>query len=354
MNLFEQMEKEGHEQFMFFQEKHSGLKAILAIHNTVLGPGLGGCRMWNYEKEEDAIYDALRLSKGMTYKSGISGEDFGGAKTVVWADPENDKSEELFRALGKFINSLNGRYSTGTDVGTNYDDFVIMSKETPYVGALPKEYGGSGDSSIATAYGVYNGIKACSKEKYGTRDLKDKIVAVQGLGKVGSKVAKHLIDEECKVIATDINDTHLQVGRELGAEIVDAEEIYDIDCDIFSPNALGAVVNEDTIDRFKCDIIAGAANNVLASLDYAEKLEERGILYAPDYVINAGGLIQVADELDNDNYSEERVMKKCEGIYLKILNIFSIAREKNISTAEAADHLVEERIKAIKYINTIR
>ncbi len=354
MQLFKKMEEMGHEQVMFLQEKKTGLKAILAIHNTVLGPGLGGCRMWPYTKEDDAIIDALRLSRGMTYKSGISGEDFGGAKTVLWGDPDKDKSEGLFRALGKFINSLNGRYSTGTDVGTTYDDFVILRKETPYVGALPEEFGGSGDSSIATACGVYHGIRACCKEKYSSDSLEGKKIAVQGLGKVGFKLAKRLIDDGCQVYGTDINDEYIARAKEIGVSIVKAEEIYDVDCDIFSPNALGAVINEDTINRLKCDIIAGAANNVLKNLDFGQKLVDENILYAPDYVINAGGLIQVADELSFCDYSEERVMKKCEGIYSKLLEIFKISKEKNIPTVEAANCLVEDRIEMMEAIHAVR
>lgn len=354
MELFKEMEKHGHEQVMFLQDKKVGLKAVIAIHNTVLGPSLGGCRMWDYDEEEEMIIDALRLSKGMTYKSGISGVDFGGGKTVLWGDPKEDKSEGLFRALGKFINTLNGRYSTGTDVGTTYDDFVILRKETPYVGALPKEYGGSGDSSIATAYGVFHGIKASCKHKYGSDDLDGLTVAVQGLGKVGSKLTKHLIDSGCEVIATDINEQYIADGKKLGAKIVEPNEIYDVDCDIFSPNALGAVINEDTIDRLKCDIIAGAANNVLQTHEYADLLQEKGILYAPDYVINAGGLIQVADELEVGGYNEERTMKKCEGIYDKLIQIFKKAEQKGITTVDAADHMVEERIEMIKAIHNIR
>ncbi len=354
MQLFKKMEEMGHEQVMFLQERKTGLQAILAIHNTVLGPGLGGCRMWSYDKEEDAIIDALRLSKGMTYKSGVSGEDFGGAKTVVWGDPDKDKCEGLFRVLGKFINGLNGRYSTGTDVGTNYDDFVILRQETPYVGALPKEYGGSGDSSIATSCGVYHGIRACCQEKYGSDSLQHKKVAVQGLGKVGFKLTQRLIKDGCEVYATDIREKNVVRAEKIGANIVKPDKIYDIECDIFSPNALGAVINEDTIDRFKCDIIAGAANNVLKTLAYGEKLIARDILYAPDYVINAGGLIQVADELSFCEYSEERVMKKCESIYHKLLEIFKISKEKGISTNEAANHLVEKRIEIREAIHKVR
>ena len=354
MKIFEEMAEKGHEQVMFFQDNKTNLKSIVAIHNTVLGPALGGCRMWDYETEEDAIMDVLRLSRGMTYKSGVSGEDYGGGKTVIWGDPETDKSEGLFRALGKYIDSLNGRYSTGTDVGTTYNDFVIMRKETKHVGALPEEYGGSGDSSIPTAYGTYLGIKAACKEKYGSDSLEDKTVAVQGLGKVGGKLIKHLKDEDCEVIGTDINEDYIKEARELGVEIVEPEEIYDVDCDIFSPNALGAVINEDTIDRLKCDIIAGAANNVLADKSFGDKLHEKGVLYAPDYVINAGGLIQVADEMDPSGYSEERTMKKTEGIYDKLLEVFKISREEGVPTYQAADKLVENRIETMASINTIK
>ncbi len=354
MELFKEMKKNGHEQVMFFQEKKSGLKAVLAIHDTTLGPGLGGCRMWPYSSEEKMVEDALRLSKGMTYKSGIAGVDFGGAKTVIWGDSEKDKTEGLLRALGHYINGLDGRYTTGTDVGTDFYDFVIMRKETPYVCALPKEYGGSGDTSVATAYGVFNGIKACSKYKYGDDKLEGKIVVIQGLGKVGQKLAKHLLEAGCKVYGCDIKKDYQQKASSIGVEIVETDSIFNIECDIFSPNALGGVINDDTIMKLKCDIIAGAANNVLAEPRHGKLLQERGILYAPDYVINAGGLIQAADELTNRTFNEKRVMKKCEGIYHKLLEVFKISNELNIPTFEAANHLVEKRLEDIASIHSIK
>jgi leucine dehydrogenase len=354
MELFEEMKKHGHEQVMFFQEKKSGLKAVLAIHDTTLGPGLGGCRMWPYSSEEEMVEDALRLSKGMTYKSGIADVDFGGAKTVVWGNPEHDKTEGLLRALGHYINGLDGRYTTGTDVGTDYYDFVVMRKETPYVCALPKEYGGSGDSSVATAYGVFNGIKACVKYKYDQDNLEGRTVVIQGLGKVGQKLAKHLLQAGCKVYGCDIKEEYQRKAREIGVEIVDPEGVFNIECDIFSPNALGGVINDETIDLLKCDIIAGAANNVLAEPRHGQLLHERGILYAPDYLINSGGLIQAADELTNKTYNEKRVMKKCEGIYQKLLEVFKISSELNIPTFEAANHLVEKRLEAIASIHSIK
>ncbi|MFN2363824.1 MAG: Leu/Phe/Val dehydrogenase [Halarsenatibacteraceae bacterium] len=353
MKIFEQMEKNGHEQVMFFQEEKTDLKAILAIHNTVLGPGLGGCRMWDYDSEDDALNDVLRLSKGMTYKAGISGEDFGGGKTVIWADPETHRTEGLFRVLGRYINSLGGRYSTGTDVGTMPEDFVLMRKETPYVGALPKEYGGGGDSSIPTAYGTLMGIKASCKYRYGSEDLDGKKIAIQGLGKVGYKLAELLKEEGAELVGTDVVEENIERAKELGMEIVEPDDIFDVDCDIFSPNALGAVINDDTINRFKCDIICGAANNVLAEKRHSKELEERDILYAPDYVVNAGGLILICDEMEPNGYSEKRTMKKTEGIYNTLLKVFKIADQEEITTDKAADHLVEERIETVATIGNI-
>ncbi|MGM0419669.1 MAG: Leu/Phe/Val dehydrogenase [Bacillota bacterium] len=354
MGIFDQMKEHGHEQVMFIQENKTGLKSIIAIHDTTLGPGLGGCRMWDYDSEEDALYDVLRLSKGMTYKAGISGEDFGGGKTVIWGDPEEMRSEGLFRALGRFIDSLGGRYMTGTDVGTTPEDFVVMRKETKYVGALPEEYGGGGDSSIPTAYGAYLGIKASCKYRYGSEDLSDRVIAVQGLGKVGSKLAKSLVEDGAKVIGTDVVEENIEEAKEMGVEIVEPDAIFDVDCDIFSPNALGAVINDETIDRFKCDIICGAANNVLAEKKHGKELQERDILYAPDYLVNAGGLILVCDEMEPTGYSERRTMKKTEGIYDKLLDVYDMAEAEGITTVEAADRLVEERLETIKTINHIR
>ncbi|MEC9488024.1 MAG: Glu/Leu/Phe/Val dehydrogenase [Halanaerobium sp.] len=356
MEIFKKMKEEGHEQVIFCQEKRSGLKAIIAIHNTVLGPALGGCRMWDYKTEDDALNDALRLSKGMTYKSGAAGTDFGGGKTVIIGDPKKDKSEALLRALGRYIDGLDGRYSTGTDVGTTYDDFVVMKKETEHVGALPKEYGGSGNSAITTAYGVWKGIKACCKHRYGDPSLAGKTVAIQGVGKVGSLLVDYLVDEGAeKIYITDINQDYInRVTEKHDVEVVGTDEIYDVECDIFSPNALGAVINDDTIGRFKCDIIAGAANNVLARPEHGDMLEEKGILYAPDYVINAGGLIQVADEFEPGGYREERTLRKTDEIYNRLLEIFELGEKENIPTYKAADLMVERRLEDISIIKRVQ
>ncbi len=354
MKIFEMMEKEGHEQVMLLQEKSSGFKGIIAIHNTTLGPGLGGCRMWNYETEDDALMDAFRLSKGMTYKSGAAGVDFGGSKTVIWGDPTKDKSEALFRALGRFVESLDGRHTTGTDVGTTADDFVVVSKETSHVCALPEAYGGSGDSSIITAYGAWKGIKACAKVVFGTDSLKGLKIAVQGVGKVGSKLVGHLIEEGAKVVITDVNENYVKLVKEkYDVEVVQPDEILFVECDILSPNALGAIINDDTIDKIRCKAIGGAANNQLKEPRHGDLLHEKGIFYAPDYVINGGGLIQVADEVGTGGYSKERAFAKTDEIYGLILKIAEISKARNIPTYKAADIMVDERIESVARVKRI-
>ncbi|WP_350344688.1 amino acid dehydrogenase [Proteinivorax tanatarense] len=351
MKIFEMMEKEGHEQLVFNQEKISGLKALVAIHDTTLGPALGGCRMWNYDTEEEAITDVLRLSKGMTYKSGATGTDYGGGKSLIWGDPQKDKSEALFRAFGRYIDVFKGRFMTGTDVGTTFHDFIIARKETQYVGALPEEYGGGGNSSIITAFGTWRGIKAACKESFGTDDLSGRTVAVQGLGKVGYFLVKHLIEEGAKVIGTDIVDAHIDKVKSdfPQVEIVKPDEIYSVECDVFSPNALGAIVNDENIDKFKCKVIAGAANNQLAESRHGKVLADKGILFAPDFVVNAGGLIQVADELEG--YNKGRAYNKASTIYDMLIQIFDIAREENIIPNEAAVKLVDQRLETIGRIS---
>lgn len=346
MKIFDEMAKNGHEQLIFNYDRTTGLKAIIAIHDTTLGPALGGCRMWNYSAEEEAVIDALRLSRGMTYKCGISGVDFGGGKTVIIGDPQKGKSEELFRALGRFVETLGGRYYTGTDVGTNYDDFVYVSRETSSVVGLPEEYGGSGNSSIITAFGVWKGIKACARTVFGSDSLSDLTIAIQGLGKVGGHLVELLHQEGAELVVTDINEEYVRdIKEKYPVHVVAPDEIFGVSCDIFSPNALGAVLNDETIPRLKCKIVAGAANNQLKESRHGDMLFERGVLYAPDYVINAGGLIQVADEFDG--YSKDRAFKKAAGIYDTLLRIFAIARRRNIPPFRAVDEIVERRISRI-------
>lgn len=346
MKIFDEMAKNGHEQLIFNYDRTTGLKAIIAIHDTTLGPALGGCRMWNYSSEEEAVIDALRLSRGMTYKCGISGVDFGGGKTVIIGDPQRGKSEELFRALGRFVETLGGRYYTGTDVGTTYDDFVHVSRETSSVVGLPEEYGGSGNSSIITAFGVWKGIKACARTVFGSDSLSGLTIAIQGLGKVGGHLVELLHQEGAELVVTDINEEYVRdIKERYPVHVVAPEEIFGVSCDIFSPNALGAVLNDETIPRLKCKIVAGAANNQLKEPRHGDMLFEKGVLYAPDYVINAGGLIQVADEFDG--YSKDRAFKKAAGIYDTLIKIFAIARHRNIPPFRAVDEIVERRISRI-------
>jgi len=346
MEVFKGMESHGYEQVVFCYDRASGLKAIIAIHDTTLGPALGGLRMWPYESEDDAIFDVLRLARGMTYKAAAAGLNLGGGKAVIIGDPKKDKSEALFRAFGRFVQSLGGRYITAEDVGTSVEDMDIIHMETDYVTGVSTAYGSSGDPSPATAFGVWRGMKACAKEVFGTESLSGKTVAIQGLGHVGHHLARHVHDEGARLVVTDINDDAVQrSAKEFGAEAVDPEAIYDVECDIFSPCALGAVLNPETVPRLKCRIVAGAANNQLLSESDGDAVEERGILYAPDYVLNAGGLINVADELQG--YNRERAFKKAAGIYENIQKVISVSKRDKIPTYRAADRLAEERIALI-------
>lgn len=350
MELFEYVEKYDYEQVVFCHEKASGLKAIIAIHDTTLGPALGGCRMWKYDSEEQALVDALRLARGMTYKSAAAGLNLGGGKAVIIGDPKKDKTEALFRAFGRYVQSLGGRYITAEDVGIGVADMDIVRMETSYVtGASGK--GSSGDPSPVTAYGAWHGIRACAQEVWGTDSVEGRTVAVQGVGSVGYHVAKHLHEAGAKLIVTDIDPERVKRAvDDFGAKAVGPEEIYDVECDIFAPCALGAVLNDNTIPRLKCRIVAGAANNQLREERHAAALEERGILYAPDFVINAGGVINVADELEG--YNRERALRKAAGIYDNIRRVFAIAKRDGITTAQAADRMAEERISLIKEIKS--
>jgi len=335
MRIFEYLQKYDYEQVVLCQDETSGLKAIIAIHDTTLGPALGGTRFWTYATEEEAIVDALRLSRGMTYKNAAAGLNLGGGKTVIMGDPKQDKSEEMFRAFGRFVHSLNGRYITAEDVGTSVEDMTYIGMETPFVCGTIGE-GGSGDPSPVTAFGVWHGIKASAYAKWGDASLKDKVIAVQGLGHVGSNLCRHLAEEGAKLIVTDINEKNLQQTVDLyGAEVVKTDEIFSVDCDIFAPCALGAVINDNTLDLFKCEIIAGAANNVLKNPEHGDTLEKKGILYAPDFVINAGGVINVAEELNG--YNKEVAYMKAAKIYDNVLKVFNIAKRDGIPTYVAAE-----------------
>lgn len=352
MNKFEYMEKHGHEQLCFFQDKATGLKAITAIHNTSLGPALGGTRIWNYDNEDQAIEDALRLSRGMTYKSAASGLNLGGGKTVIWGDVnklrENSvKNEAFWRTFGRFIESLGGRYITAEDVGTTTQDMKFINMETDYVSGLPNK---SGDPSPYTALGVLKAMQACCEHVYGSASLSGKTVAVQGVGSVGYEFCKLLHKEGAKLIVA--NRSHKkadQAVKEFGAVKVDTDKIYSIACDIFAPCALGAVINDETIPQLKCKIVCGAANNVLKDpAAHGKALFDKGIAYAPDYVANAGGLINVSLELSPNGYNESEALRLIELIHDRVLEILRISMETKQPTHLIADQMAEERISAIQ------
>lgn len=342
------MKNDNYEQVIFCNEESSGLKAIIVIHDTTLGPALGGVRMWNYENEEAALNDALRLAKGMTYKNAAAGLNLGGGKAVIIGDPKKDKSEALFRAFGRFVESLNGRYITAEDVGTNVVDMDYIHTETDYVTGTSS--GGAGNPSPITALGIYKGMKAAAKEAFGTDSLNGKTIAVQGVGQVAYNLCKYLHEENAKLVVTDINEEAVnRAVNDFNAEAVQPDEIYDVDCDIFSPCALGGTINDDTIPRIKAKVIAGSANNQLLENRHGDMLFEKGIVYAPDYVINSGGVINVSEELRG--YDQNRVLQKIESIYTILETVFKISKEENIPTYLAADRMAEERIKAIRASN---
>lgn len=346
MEIFKYMQKYDFEQVVFCQDEASGLKAVIAIHDTTLGPALGGARMWTYASEEEAIEDALRLARGMTYKNAAAGLNLGGGKTVIIGDPFKDKNDEMFRALGRFIQGLNGRYITAEDVGTTVADMDLIHEETDYVTGISPAFGSSGNPSPITAYGVYLGMKAASKEAFGTDSLNGKTIAVQGLGNVAYTLCEYLHNEGAKLVVTDINQVAIErVVNNFGATAVAPNDIYEQDVDIFSPCALGAIINDETIPKLKAKVIAGSANNQLAESKHGKALHEMGIVYAPDYVINAGGVINVADELYG--YNRERAMKRVETIYSSLEKIFAISKEQDIPTYLAANRLAEERIARV-------
>ncbi len=351
MNIFKKIER--HEQVIFCSDKKSNLSAIIAIHNTTLGPALGGARMWTYNTDEDALNDALRLSRGMTYKAAIAGLNLGGGKAVIIGDPNKDKTETLFRTYGRFVEGLAGRYITAEDVGTSVHDMEWVRMETKYVTGIDRALGGGGDPSPVTALGVYHGMKACMKKLTGNDSLNGKRVVVQGAGHVASALCDHLAKENAKIIVTDIYEEKAQeVIRRTKAKYVPPDKIYDSEADIFCPCALGAVINDKTIPRLNVKVIAGGANNQLADENkHGHMLAERGIMYAPDYAINAGGLISVANELEG--YSQERAMKQAEGIYDNLLKIFEISEQEKIPTFEASNRLAEERITSIGRIRNL-
>ena len=347
MSIFETIEKHGeHEEVVVCYNKEAGLKAFIAIHNTALGPALGGTRMWTYKSDEDALVDALRLSKGMTYKAAASGLNLGGGKAVIIGDPRTQKSESLFRAFGQYVNSLNGRYITAEDVGTSVGDMEHIYAETPWVTGIPKEIGGSGDPSPFTAHGVLQGIKASVKTQLGADSLKGLRIAIQGLGNVGSHLAEYLKTEGASLIVADVDSVKTKLAEQkLGARVVGIEDILAVECDVLAPCALGAVFNDASIPKLHTKVIAGGANNQLAEQRHGGMLKEMGVLYAPDFVINAGGLMNVFVELEG--YSKERAMSHTFRIYDTLMQVFKIAKEKELPTHKAAEEIAEKRIQQI-------
>jgi leucine dehydrogenase len=351
--VISQMSLHNHEQVVFCNDNATGLRAIIAIHNTVLGPALGGTRMWNYGSEMEALNDVLRLSRGMTYKSSVAGLNLGGGKAVIIGDARKIKSEALLRRFGKFVNNLGGKYITAEDVAMTSRDMEMIKMETNFVSGLPENMGGSGDPSPVTAYGVYVSMKASAREVWGHDSLNRKKVLVQGTGHVGEVLVRHLTQEGAIVYINDINEDRLAaVAARYKAEVVPAAAMFDLDIDIYAPCALGATVNDDTLSRLKCKIICGAANNQLANEEHhGEAVGRQGILYAPDYVVNAGGIINVYYELEG--YNRERAMLHAEKIYDTTFNIFQLAKKEGIPTYMAANRLAEQRIESIARINAL-
>ncbi|HEX8099576.1 MAG TPA: Glu/Leu/Phe/Val dehydrogenase [Actinomycetota bacterium] len=342
MPVFHELDGQ-YEQVVFFHDPPTGLRAIVAIHSTTLGPALGGTRFYPFSSEDEALHDVLRLSRGMTYKAAAAGLDLGGGKAVILGDPKRIKNEELLRAYGRFIDTLGGRYITAEDIGTDRDDMDLIRRETRYVTGVAPELGGSGDPSPVTAYGVFLGLKACVEEAFQEHTLEGRRVAVQGVGKVGYHLVKHLVEAGASVVVSDVDvDAVARVVRDFGVETAEPEKIHAQECDIFAPCAMGAVIRDDTIPDLKCRVVAGSANNQLERPEHGEALASAGILYAPDYVINAGGLINVADELQG--YNEARAKARVQSIYRTLREIFHMARDRHISTAAAADRFAEERI----------
>ncbi len=342
MPVFDQLNGQ-YEEVVFFHDPPTGLRAIVCIHSTTLGPALGGTRFYSFGSEEEALRDVLRLSRGMTYKAAAAGLDLGGGKAVIIGDPKRIKTEELLRAYGRFIDTLGGRYITAEDIGTDRDDMDIIRRETRYVTGVAPELGGSGDPSPVTAYGVFLGMKACVQEAWREDSLQGRRVAVQGVGKVGYHLVKHLVEAGASVVVSDVDvDAVGRAVRDFGVDTAEPEKIHAQECDIFAPCAMGAILRDDTISDLKCRVVAGAANNQLERQEHGEALAAAGILYAPDYVINAGGLINVADELQG--YNESRARARVQTIYRTLREIFRMARDRQISTAAAADRFAEERI----------
>jgi leucine dehydrogenase len=352
MLTFEEMAKLGHEQVILCRNESAGLKAIIAIHDTTLGPALGGCRLYDYASEADAMNDVLRLSRGMTYKAAVSGLDLGGGKSVIIGDP-SIKSEALFRAFGRHIQSLSGRYITAEDMNTNVEDMNYIQRETEYVTGAGAHVGGSGDPSPITAWGVFHGIRACLEVVYGSSDVEGRTVAIQGIGNVGYHLSRYLHERGAKLIFSDINQRNIRRAMDdFGGEVLDGDDFYSANCDVLAPCAIGGIINARTIPLVRAPIIAGGANNVLQhEKPDSERLGERNITYAPDYVINAGGLMSVYAELRH--WPADKAMSDAEGVFNNVKKVLHKAQADSVSTIEASNRIAEARIEAVAQIKRL-
>lgn len=350
-SIFDYMEHYDYENVLLCQDRNLDFKAIIAVHDTTLGPATGGCRMWKYENEMDAIEDALRLAKGMTYKYAAAGVNLGGGKAVIIGDPGRKDRESVFRLLGKFINRLGGKYITGEDVGTTLKDMEYIRMETEHVVTLPSYLGGAGDIAPMTAFGVVRAMQACCKRVYGDDNLEGKMVAVQGLGAVGHNAVEQLHALGAKLVVSDIDSGKVNaMVAKYGVETTDPDAIYDAACDIFCPCALGGILNDDTLNRLRCRIICGSANNQLKEERHGNLLEEKGMVYAPDYIANAGGTIYDTDRLGSGGVNNERGKEKVSRIYENMEKVFEIAERDSIPTYLAADRMAEERIHQVAQV----
>jgi len=352
------MEKYDYEQLVFFQDRNTGLKAITCVHNTVLGPGLGGTRFWNYASEDEAVEDCLRLARGMTYKNAVAGLSLGGGKSVIIGDVQQIRRdtvrrEVFWRTFGRFVNGLSGRYITAEDMNTTTQDMKYVHMETPHVAGLP---GRSGNPSPYTARGVYKSMLACCEHVFGTASTKGKTVAIQGMGAVAFTLAAHLHEEGANIVFSEMDDEKAAKAiSDFGAKRVALDDIYSVDCDIYSPNAMGATVNDITIPQLQCKIICGGANNVLKDAPvHGKALKDRGIVYAPDYVANAGGVINVSHEFAERGYNEEAALSDIDRLFLRIREILRTADEKGRMSHEIADEMAEARIDAVRKVKGIR
>lgn len=348
--IFTLLERYGHQNILVCSDESVGLKAIITIHNTTLGPAIGGTRMLSYRTEEEAIEESLRLSRGMTYKAAITGVNLGGGNAVIIGDNQTQKSEALLRRFGQFVNQLNGSFIASLDIGTTPKDMEHLAMETSYVAGLPKSVGGSGDSSPFTAKSVYYGIKAGIKEYFGNDSLAGRKIVVQGTGHVGEHLVSLLRKENAKVFVSDIvSDRMITVANQYGADIIPNNKLYELEADVYAPCALGGTLNDTTIPKLRCKVIAGSANNQLAQEEkHSQMLKDKGILYAPDYLINSGGLMSCYSEIAG--YSASRTLQLTENIYDMTRSILQKSKEENITSLQAANELAEERIKAIQKI----